>query len=343
MSAKQVANGNFDEEYSAFFSDVKKYKIKVLFRTMHEMNGGRYARWGDPENFKKARDRILKLSKDAWLDKDQIQFIFSFNRHDMPAEPGQKQSQTAKLVTCTPKNKLKTWCYTREDYYPWDDKVDIIWFSVYNRGKATSSRLWITFPNIIMDPSRNNRYRVLAKNKKLWIDEVGSTAVQYPEAFSFKKSQEVYAKASFGKSIWLSELSDFVDSKSEIIWMNYFNVDYTNGLNVRLLGEADWKMLDREKGMMYPWGWDILKKNDSMDLAVVFDKYIAQKKTLANNIAKSPIAKPAVINTGNKPQNSVQVIAGTAKKKKTRKLLVRSTDVKPLSTSISYEDHNIQR
>lgn len=43
-TATQVAAGYFDSEYKAFFEDIKKYNMKVIFRTMHEMNGGWYAR-----------------------------------------------------------------------------------------------------------------------------------------------------------------------------------------------------------------------------------------------------------------------------------------------------------
>lgn len=44
MSAKQVSQGKFDAEYREFFEFVKEKKIKVIFRTMHEMNGNRYPR-----------------------------------------------------------------------------------------------------------------------------------------------------------------------------------------------------------------------------------------------------------------------------------------------------------
>lgn len=44
LTATQVASGYFDSEYRTFFEDVKKYNMKVIFRTMHEMNGGWYAR-----------------------------------------------------------------------------------------------------------------------------------------------------------------------------------------------------------------------------------------------------------------------------------------------------------
>ena len=46
LTAKQVADGAFDEEYKAFFKDIKRFDLKV--------------------------------------DTTNIQFIFLFNIHDMP-------------------------------------------------------------------------------------------------------------------------------------------------------------------------------------------------------------------------------------------------------------------
>ena len=39
MTAQQVADGEFDDEYKQFFMMVKTMDINVVFRTMHEMNG----------------------------------------------------------------------------------------------------------------------------------------------------------------------------------------------------------------------------------------------------------------------------------------------------------------
>jgi len=39
FSAQEVADGKFDDEYLQFFRKIKEKQIKVIFRTMHEMNG----------------------------------------------------------------------------------------------------------------------------------------------------------------------------------------------------------------------------------------------------------------------------------------------------------------
>ncbi len=59
FSAEEVANGAFDEQYKLFFQTIKRLKLKVVFRTMHEMNGGRYPRGSNPEMFKKSVDSCL--------------------------------------------------------------------------------------------------------------------------------------------------------------------------------------------------------------------------------------------------------------------------------------------
>lgn len=62
-SAQEVAEGKFDKQYTQFFKDVKKNNLRVIFRTMHEMNGGRYPRSSNPYRFKKAWIHVWELSR----------------------------------------------------------------------------------------------------------------------------------------------------------------------------------------------------------------------------------------------------------------------------------------
>lgn len=103
-SAKQVTEWKFDKEYREFFELVKKNNLKVIFRTMHEMNGGRYPRWSYPENFQKARVHVRNLSREIWLNQNNILFDMSVNHRDMPTK--WIPSQTAKLITCNQKTKF---------------------------------------------------------------------------------------------------------------------------------------------------------------------------------------------------------------------------------------------
>lgn len=63
LTAKQVAEGRFDAQYNDFFDFVKTNNLKVVFRTMHEMNGNRYPWAGSTQQFKKAWTRVRKLSR----------------------------------------------------------------------------------------------------------------------------------------------------------------------------------------------------------------------------------------------------------------------------------------
>ena len=43
LSARDVANGKYDEEYRRFFAIAKRSNARFIFRTMHEMNGSWYS------------------------------------------------------------------------------------------------------------------------------------------------------------------------------------------------------------------------------------------------------------------------------------------------------------
>lgn len=127
-SAREVNQWMFDKQYTEFFELIKKNDLKVIFRTMHEMNGGRYPRASDPDNFKKARIHIRELSRKLWLDQKNILFDMSVNHRDMPSK--WKPSQTAILTQCTPKDKYTEiehkkfkWTWYKTEYI--ENKVEI--------------------------------------------------------------------------------------------------------------------------------------------------------------------------------------------------------------------------
>jgi len=86
FSAAEVAAGKFDTQYKQFFQDVKKNNLRVVFRTMHEMNGGRYPRSSNPKNFKKAWIHVRELSRAEGLTNSNILFDMSVNARDLPAK-----------------------------------------------------------------------------------------------------------------------------------------------------------------------------------------------------------------------------------------------------------------
>ena len=105
FNAQDVADWKFNKEYTSVFQAIKDNDLKVIFRTMHEMNWWRYARASNPEIFKQARIHVWKLSRKVWLDQYNILFDFSINHRDMPTL--QNPSQSAKLIQCSPWQKEK--------------------------------------------------------------------------------------------------------------------------------------------------------------------------------------------------------------------------------------------
>ena len=132
MTAQQVADGMFDEQYKNFFARVKKLGINVVFRTMHEMNGGRYPWSSNPVAFQNARRHVRELSRQAGLSSKNILFNMSVNGWDIPTRDA-FPTQTSPLFYCKQSDKRRLKCPTFEDYYPGDEYVDILGMSFYNR------------------------------------------------------------------------------------------------------------------------------------------------------------------------------------------------------------------
>jgi len=272
-SAKQVAEWIFDEQYRQFFQTIKENDLKVIFRTMHEMNWGRYPRWSNPEQFKQARIHVRELSREMWLDQNNILFDFSVNHRDMPTN--ETPSQSAKLITC---NKYKTDCYKFEDYYPWDDFIDIVWVTIYNRWKATYSRQRYWPNRILNDTNRNTLSRLKSFNKPIFIDEVWTTAVRYDWAYNFLKSKITYNKDYDKKNERLVQLKDFLQQNPEIIWISYFNTDFTNSMTTRTPWEADRAIINMENWKFYYWIYDLIINGSKQDFENVQNLFSIQKK-----------------------------------------------------------------
>ena len=215
---------------------------------MHEMNGWRYPWWSNPEKFKAAWIHVWTLSRLAWLNEENILFDFSVNHRDMPTN--WTPSQTAPLIQC---NQSRTDCYHFEDYYPWDEFVDVVWFTFYNRWKANSNRLRLTPEQILYDPKRNTYERIKAFNKPIVIDEVATTSVRYEWNYNFEKSRREYLNHDERKDHWIHQLREFLVNRPEIIAAVYFNTDYTHGLSFKVIWEADRAIVNIEDNKVYGW------------------------------------------------------------------------------------------
>ena len=258
LTAKEVAAGKFDAQYKQFFDDVKKYDLRVIFRTMHEMNGGRYPRSSNPYRFRKAWIHAWNLSRAEGLDQNNILFDMSVNARDLPARWG-KPAQTATFIQCQQSLKIKLNCPTFEDYYPGDTYVDLMGVTFYNRGKGNSNRWRGTPDQIVNAAGRKTLDRLKKFDKPIFVDEVGTTAVNYTWAYSFKKSLEVYANESWPKNARLLQLRDFLLRETKIVGAIYFNVDLTNGLKNWTIGELDRSVIDPASNKFYDKILDVYK------------------------------------------------------------------------------------
>ncbi len=273
FTAKEVAEGKFDLQYKQFFQSVKKNNLRVIFRTMHEMNGGRYPRSSNPKTFKKAWIHVRELSRAEGLSQSNILFDMSVNARDLPARGG-KPSQTAVFIQCQQNVKVKRKCPTFEDYYPGDTYVDLMGVTFYNRWKWNGNRRRGTPDQIVNAAGRKTLDRLKTFNKPIFVDEVGTTAVNYAWAYDFNKSLEVYANNSWLKNAWLLQLKDFLLRETRIVGAIYFNVDLTNGLKNRTIGELDWSVIDYQSNKFYDKILDLYdagKPNESNGIYYLFN------------------------------------------------------------------------
>ena len=264
FSAQEVANGAFDQQYQLFFKTVKNNDLKVIFRTMHEMNGWRYPRSSNPNTFKKAWIHIRDLSRELGLSTKNILFDFSVNHRDMPTK--EIPNQKAKLIPCQLTWKERLWCYTFEDYYPWDKYVDIVWFTFYNRWKGNSDRRWLTPKQIVYEKWREPLTRLRKLEKPIIIDEVGTTAVWYDSWFDYSLSRDIYKTNYKMKNIRLRQLQQLLIKETDIFWAIYFNVDYTNWLSEKIIGEADWAAINTNTNKVYNTIFSLFKGADDLHL-----------------------------------------------------------------------------
>lgn len=260
-SAQEVIDWKFDAEYNLFFKTIRELNLKVIFRTMHEMNGWWYPWSSNPDLFKQAWVHVWKLSRKQGLTQTDILFDFSVNHRDMPTK--WVPSQSAILFECETPLSWKVLdyskeCYRFEDYYPWDKFVDIVWVTFYNWWKATSDRKWKTPSQILNDKNWNTLTRLKKFDKPLFIDEVWTTAVWYSWDYSAEKSKNIFDWTWWDarKDKWLLQLSQFLSS-NHFIGAVYFNVDYTYWLKYPTVWEADWAIVNLLIDKFYQWFWDL--------------------------------------------------------------------------------------
>ncbi len=254
LSAKEVAEGKFDSWYMYLFEKIKKNNLKVIFRTMHEMNGGWYPWSSNPHEFKKARVHVYELSRKANLDKTNILFDWSINHRDM-VSTDIMPSQWSNIMRCEQKNPKKWYCPILEDYYPGNEYVDLVWFSYYNRGKASYDRKWLDTQDILSDDNFFDRISLL--NKPIIIDEFATTSVYYKGQYNQQKSIKSYQNQYDFKNNWLKKSSIYIAKQKNIVAAIYFNIDYTIWLTNWIIGEADRAIINPTNNKIYTWRKDL--------------------------------------------------------------------------------------
>ena len=226
FNARQVADGVYDTEYRAFFQIVKDSGAHFIFRTMHEANGSWYSWSGDPENFKLAWRHIWNLSREIGLTDQNVLFDFSVNSEDLPSSDG---TIGGPMVFCTPEYKAKNHCKSFEDFYPGDGYVDIVGVTLYNwgRGRAENWATWKTFSELLNNEKMNTFARMKSYKKGIFIDEVGTTAVDFTGTWSREKVQDAYENQTDQKNQWILDMKQELTKHPEIIGALYFNRDRT--------------------------------------------------------------------------------------------------------------------
>lgn len=243
-TAAQVANGMYDVEYTRFFADIKKLGITVVFRTMHEMNGGRYSRSSKPDDFKKARKYIHTMArKDFDLQSDRLLFSLSFNSQDLPTTEA-IPTQQSHYEYCSQRRIDNRWrCPRMEDYYPWSSYVDLVGVTLYNRGRSRADN-WSVWKDPEYLLTENNLIgRLSQRNKPIIIDELGTTAVNFDGQRTQDKVTESFYNNQEAKNTWFRQWKLLFARYPRIVGIVYFNVDLTQWATKQVLGQADWSAI----------------------------------------------------------------------------------------------------
>lgn len=240
FTALEVEEWYYHTAYRRFFADMKRLDIKVVFRTMHEMNGGWYSRASEPDSFKRAWRIVHTMAREEFdLQSDRLLFSLSFNSQDLPSTE-LRPTQTSYYEYCSQWRVDNIWrCPRMEDYYPGDRFVDMIGVTLYNRGRSRPAgwSIWKS-PDYLFDEA-GLLTRLKQRNKPIIIDELGSTAVNFQWEWSQTKTTEVFTYERVHKDRRLRQLRTLLNTHPQIRAVVYFNIDATAGATKQVLWQAD--------------------------------------------------------------------------------------------------------
>ena len=182
---RNIIDGKYDDYILQYAQDVKFFKKQVMIRFAHEMNGNWYP-WGS--TFNKPEEYVL-----AWRHVHEIFDSVGAVNVSWVWSPNEIYYE-----------KLVPNAYKIELFYPGDDYVDWVGFSVFNWAGSYKQNLWRN-PGDLFDETLS---ALRAFNKPIMITETASAED---------------AKAGTRKAEWINKLSVYIESKPEIKGLVWFN------------------------------------------------------------------------------------------------------------------------
>jgi hypothetical protein len=193
-SAAQIANGavdrNIQQIAEAYASWIKQGDSRIaMLAPLPEMNGDWETYKEDPENFKRAYQRIQQIFTTAGVPRSSIRWVFAPN--------GWSQKQAHQF----------------ENYYPGESAVDVVAFSGYNWGhcQASTWKQWSS-PQVVYEPYLN-RMRKMAPNKPIVIAQTATTSTTASGNNLQQKDQ------------WLQDTYRYLSNAPGVRGIMYFNIN----------------------------------------------------------------------------------------------------------------------
>lgn len=202
----------------------------------------------------------------------------SVNSQDLPAEDPSDIRQWWSVITCNQTKKIEIWCHTFEDYYPWDEYVDLLWVTIYNWWTWARKEDWAKWRDpmtVINEPWYNTFDRMKKIWKPIFIDEAWTTSIKIEWPYDELKLIDIYkqyhtpdlwvtATWTIVKNNWIKKLPS-IYTDSQVIWWAYFNADVTYWLNDRRqIWELDWTAIDPDRNFAYPAIINLLNDNRNL-------------------------------------------------------------------------------
>ena len=191
-SAFDIASGSLDSQlhawakaYAAYAKDGER---TAFIAPLQEMNGYWVSYGLNPTNFKLAYKRIQEIFAQEGVPGESVKWVFAPN--------GWSHPQDAPF----------------EDYYPGNNRVDVVSFSGYNFGFAPGMRGAEWQPPDEVFREYILRFQKLAPTKPLFIAQTGTTPYYYDGISNDAKNE------------WIREAYDYLANFNNVRAIIYFNL-----------------------------------------------------------------------------------------------------------------------